>query len=55
MNTLEKYRFFGRLWCRVIHGHLMVKFAEDTDTQGRARTWWMCCRCLKCEILHQIK
>jgi hypothetical protein len=52
-QTLEKYGWLGQVWCRVVHGHLMVKFGSDKD-DGHARAWYMCARCLKCEILHEI-
>ena len=42
--------YFRVFWCRVVHGHVMVKIGDVTNN----KTLWMCARCFKCEALQTI-
>ncbi len=39
------------LWCRVVHGHVMVCHG----TLKGAQTLWECARCPKIELLKRVK
>lgn len=42
--------FLFHLYCRILHGHIMVKFGSDRTMTGYRRDWYMCARCLRLEM-----
>jgi hypothetical protein len=48
------FRFLFQAWCRIIHGHIMLKFGEDMLCDGGTRSWYMCARCHRSEFIHDI-
>lgn len=47
-DTLGRFGWFGRLWCRIVYGHVMVNVITHTGQKAQ----YMCARCLQTEILH---
>lgn len=47
-------RFILQALCRVLHGHIMIRFASDKGKDEHGRGWYMCARCLRCEIIHDV-